>query len=50
MRLEEEVLTAGELFYAMIRERAIGKAEQRPQRNNVRISSRESGNSVFMKR
>jgi hypothetical protein len=48
--MEEEAFTADELFYGMIWERAIGKAGQTPQRNNVRNSSRESGNSVFMKR
>jgi hypothetical protein len=44
------VFTADELFYGMIRERVIGKAEQTPQYNNIRNSGHEGGDFVFMKK
>jgi hypothetical protein len=48
--LEEEVFRADELFYGMIRERAIGKAGQTPQYNNIRNSGHEAGDFVSMKK
>ena len=49
-RLEEEVFTADQLFYGMIRESAIGKPGQTPQYNNIRNSGHEGGDFVFMKK
>jgi septum formation inhibitor MinC len=48
--MEERVFTADELFYGVIRERVIGKAEQTPQYNNIRNSGHEGGDFVFMKK
>jgi len=48
--LEEEVFTAYELSYGMIREKVIGKAEQTPLHNNIRNSGHEGGDFVFMKK
>ena len=47
---EEKTFTADELFYGVIRERVIGKAEQTPQYNNIRNSGHEGGDFVFMKK
>jgi hypothetical protein len=47
---EEKVFTADELFYGVIRERVIGKAEQTPQYNNIRNSGHEGGDFVFIKK
>ena len=48
--MEEKVFTADELFYGVIRERVIGKAEQTPQYNNIRNSGHEGGDFVFIKK
>ena len=46
----EKVFTADEIFYGVIRERVIGKADQTPQYNNIRNSGHEGGDFVFIKR
>ena len=46
----EKFFTADELFYGVIRERVIGKAEQTPQYNNIRNSGHEGGDFVFIKK
>jgi len=48
--IDEKVFTADEIFYGVIRERVIGKAEQTPQYNNIRNSGHEGGDFVFIKR
>jgi WD40 repeat protein len=48
--VDENVFTADELFYGMIRERVIGKADQTPQYNNIRNSGHEGGDFVFIKK
>ena len=46
----EKVFTADEIFYGVIRERVIGKADQTPQYNNIRNSGHEGGDFVFIRR
>ena len=48
--IDEKLFTADELFYGIIRERVIGKADQTPQYNNIRNSGHEGGDFVFIKR
>lgn len=48
--IDEKVFTADEIFYGVIRERVIGKADQTPQYNNLRNSGHEGGDFVFIKR
>jgi hypothetical protein len=48
--MDEKVFTADEIFYGVIRERVIGKADQTPQYNNIRNSGHEGGDFVFIKR
>jgi hypothetical protein len=48
--IDEKVFTADEIFYGVIRERVIGKAEQTPQYNNIRNSGHEGGDFVFIRR
>lgn len=48
--MDEKVFTADEIFYRVIRERVIGKADQTPQYNNIRNSGHEGGDFVFIKR
>jgi len=48
--IDEKVFTADELFYGVMRERVIGKAEQTPQYNNIRNSGHEGGDFVFIRR
>jgi hypothetical protein len=48
--MEEEAFTGDELFYGMIWKRAIGKAGQTQQYNNIRNSGHEGGDFVFMKK
>ena len=46
----EKVFTADEIFYGVIRERVIGKADRTPQYNNIRNSGHEGGDFVFIRR
>ncbi len=48
--IDEKVFTADEIFYGVVRERVIGKADQTPQYNNIRNSGHEGGDFVFIKR
>lgn len=48
--MDEKVFTADEIFYGVIRERVIGKADQTPQYNNIRNSGHDGGDFVFIRR
>jgi len=47
--MEKQMFTAEELFYAHVKERVAGNAEQIPEYNIIRNSGHDGGDFIFRK-